>query len=156
MPRRGQRCDSGLRDNFRRLKPVNDTAVGLLRPPWESVWREERRAGDTGLKPHPSPGMSRAHSLPLQGGGQAAWRQGPAPTSKPVSAKDQPSRTVDFSSPAASSPVSARGEHAGFRAGGWGARGCRAVWGELRTRAACGVQPSASSLWAWREPPGTA
>lgn len=64
--------------------------------------------------------MGRAHSLPLQGGGRAAQRQAPAPTSKPVSAKDQPSKTTDFSSPAASSPVSAQGEHAGLRAGGQG------------------------------------
>ena len=49
MPGRGQMCDSGLRDNFRPLEPVNNTAVGLLRPPWESVWREERRAGGQAL-----------------------------------------------------------------------------------------------------------
>ena len=64
MPGRGKRCVSVLRDNFRRLEPVNDTGVGLLRSfgracggrrgelearPWQTVrgWIEESLSKET-------------------------------------------------------------------------------------------------------------
>lgn len=102
--------------------------------------RKERRAGDTGLSPRPTPGAGGAHSLPLQDGGRAARRQAPDPISKSVSAKDQPARTVDLARQCHCPWCVHRASTQASELGGGGPEGYRGVqeWGELRTRAACG------------------
>lgn len=43
MPQGAQRYDSARRDGFWHLQPKDDTAVGILRSPWERMWRKEKR-----------------------------------------------------------------------------------------------------------------